>query len=260
MDPYLEDPGLWPDVHHNLISRIQGILSAQLRPNYVVRVEDRTYIADQANQTFNPQMRIPDVEVATRPGWEDSLFVPGSEASQLQVAEPIITTTWFEQEIREASLKIMTRESRDVIAVIEILSPANKAAGSAGRKSFEKKRREIMRSPSHWVEIDLLRGKRTVNLPRKAGPTEYLVHVSNSGQRPLGLLYVIRLPRRLPIIPIPLKPGDPDARLDLQAVVDEAYQNANYDLEIDYSREPIPPLSGKLAEWADRLLRSKGLR
>jgi Protein of unknown function (DUF4058) len=260
MDPYLENPGLWPDVHHNLISGIQGLLSAQLRPNYLVRVEERAYIADEANEPFQVQLRIPDVEVTTRPGWEEALFSPGNESSQLQVAEPVIATTWFEVEVREAFLKIIARESRDVITVIEIVSPPNQVPGAAGRESFEKKRREIMYSPTHWVEIDLLRGKRTVRVPRKAGPNEYLVHVSKSGQRPQGLLYPIRLQRRLPIVPIPLKPADPDARLDLQAVVDAAYENANYDLEVDYRGEPTPPLSGKLAEWADQLLRSKGLR
>src|SRR3984885_2257648 len=260
MDPYLEEPGLWPDVHHNLISRIQGALSAQLRPNYLVRVEDRAYIADADNETFDPQLRIPDVEVAGRPGWEDAPFSLGIEALQLQVAEPVIATTWFDEEVREAFLKIIARESREVITVIEVLSPANKAAGSSGRESFEKKRREIMYSPSHWVEIDLLRGKRMVRVPKKAGPNDYLVHVSKRDQRPQGLLYPIRLQRGLPIIPIPLKPDDPDARLDLQTVLDSAYENANYDLEIDYGREPSPPLSGKLAEGTDRLLRSKGVR
>jgi hypothetical protein len=47
---------------------------------------------------------------------------------------------------------------------------------SPGRKSFEDKRREVMHSPSHWVEIDLLRGIRMVPVPKKkAGPHEYLV-------------------------------------------------------------------------------------
>ena len=62
------------------------------------------------------------------------------------------------------------------------------------------------------------------------------------------------------IIPIPLKPGDPDARLELQAALDAAYDRANYDLGIDYRKEPRPPLDGELADWADRLLKSKGLR
>jgi Protein of unknown function (DUF4058) len=162
MDPYLEDPGLWPDVHLNLILGCQALLAAQLRPKYVVRVEE--------------------------------------------------------------------------------------------------KRREIMYSPSHWVEIDLLRGSRLVRVPKKVGPHEYLIHVSKKGLRPRGLLYPSRLSQRLPVVPIPLKASDPDARLDLQSVLDTAYDRACYDLEIDYRRKPVPPLIGKLAEWADQLLRSKGLR
>lgn len=97
-------------------------------------------------------------------------------------------------------------------------------------------------------------------MPKKAGPNEYLVHISKAGQRPLGLLYPIRLQRRLPVIPIPLKADDPDARLDLQAIVDAAYNNAGYDLEIHYRGAPTPPLAGKLAEWAHQLLKSKALR
>ena len=42
------------------------------------------------------------------------------------------------------------------MTVIEILSPDNKVARSQGLKSFGMKRVQIMRSPSHWVEIDLL--------------------------------------------------------------------------------------------------------
>jgi len=260
MDPYLENPRLWPDVHHNLISGFQGILGAQLRPKYVVTIEERVYIADESDDSFQPQMRIPDVEVASRPGWEETAFSPKGDASQLEVAEPVVATTWFEQEIHEAYLKIIDLGTRDVVTIIEILSPTNKVPGSPGRKSFEQKRREVMNSPTHWVEIDLLRGKRMVRVPKKIGPHSYLVHVSNSGLRPRGLLYGIRLMRRLPVIPIPLKPGDSDARLDLQAVLDGAYDRAGYDLRIDYRGEPDPPLSGELATWADQLLRSKGLR
>jgi hypothetical protein len=207
MDPCLENPGLWPDVHHTLISGSRDLLTVQLRPKYVVRVEERVY-----------------------------------------------------EEVHEAFLKVIDRESREVVTVIEILSPTNKVPGSAGRDSFEEKRREVMRSPSHVVEIDLLRGERMVPIPKKIGPHEYLVHVSKKGLRPRGLLYPIRLPRRLPVIPIPLKAGDPDVRLDLQAVLEASYDRAGYDLEIDYRKEPQPPLDAELATWADQLLRSKGLR
>lgn len=117
-----------------------------------------------------------------------------------------------------------------------------------------------MNSPSHWVELDLLRGSRLVPVPRKLGPHEYLVHISTTDLRPRGKLLPMRLAQRLPIIPIPLKPEDLEARLDLQAVLDSACDRAGYDLELDYRTEPQPPLEGPLAAWADELLRSKGLR
>src|SRR5262245_19139833 len=145
MDPYLEDPDLWPDVHLNLILGSQALLSSQLRPKYVVRAEERAYISAESDETYEPQLQVPDIEVATRPGWEEVPFSPGGEPSQMEVAEPVLATTWFEEEIREAFLKIIDRRSRDVVTVIEILSPGNKLAGSPGRESFEQKRREIDR-------------------------------------------------------------------------------------------------------------------
>jgi hypothetical protein len=260
MDPYLEDPDLWPDVHHTLISGYRDLLATQLQPKYIVRVEERAYITDESDVTIKTQIRVPDVEVTSRSGWEEARFSLGGEASQLEVAEPVVATTWFEEEIHEAFLKIINLKSRDVVTVIEVLSPTNKVPGSAGRKSFEQKRREVMYSPSHWVEIDLLRGSRMVYVPKKVGPHEYLVHISKSDQRPQGTLWPIRLSQRLPVIPIPLKAGDPDARLDLQTVLDATYDRAYYNLEIEYGKEPRPPLNAELAAWADQLLRSKGLR
>jgi hypothetical protein len=260
MDPYLEDPRHWPDVHHNLVSGSQGLLSAQLRPKYMVRVEERVYVTNDADETIKPQLRIPVIEVVRSQGWEETPFSPRVEISQLEVIEPVVAITWFEEEIHEAFLKVIDVKTRDVVTFIEILSPANKVPRSAGRKSFEKKRRAVMRSPSHWVEIDLLRGKRMVRVPKKVGPHSYVVHVSNEDDRPQGLLYPIRLSQRLPVIRIPLKPGDPDAQLDLQAVLDAAYDRVGYDTEIDYRAEPRPALKPELSTWADELLRSKGLR
>jgi hypothetical protein len=43
-------------------------------------------------------------------------------------------------------------------------------------------------------------------------------------------------------------------------VLDTAYDRAGYDLSVDYTREPVPPLTGEWAAWSDRLLRAKGLR
>ena len=61
MNPYLENPELWPDVHHELIGQIRTALSSALRPHYMARVELRVYIADE--DETNRSFRIPDVRI-----------------------------------------------------------------------------------------------------------------------------------------------------------------------------------------------------
>ncbi|MEB3829953.1 DUF4058 family protein, partial [Phormidium sp. CCY1219] len=43
MNPYLEQPDFWPEVHHLLISLLLESLVPQLRPKYRVAIEKRVY-------------------------------------------------------------------------------------------------------------------------------------------------------------------------------------------------------------------------
>lgn len=72
-------------------------------------------------------------------------------------------------------------------------------------------------------------------------------------------LYGFSVRERLRPIRVPLRRNDKDIVLDLQAVVDEAYDKGRYD-DIDYTLPPIPPLAPEDAAWADELLRSAGKR
>ena len=67
MDPYLEEPGLWPDVHHRLITVTSDTLAAALRPKYYVRIEERVYLSDESDP--GRRVIIPDVRIADRPEW-----------------------------------------------------------------------------------------------------------------------------------------------------------------------------------------------
>lgn len=42
MDPYLEAPGLWPNVHNSLIVALRDGLAPQLRPRYHGALEERS--------------------------------------------------------------------------------------------------------------------------------------------------------------------------------------------------------------------------
>jgi hypothetical protein len=74
------------------------------------------------------------------------------------------------------------------------------------------------------------------------------------------LVLPIRLAAPLPVVGIPLREPDPDAPLDLQAVLTEAYARGSFDGFVRYRQPPVPPLPPELDAWADILLREKGLR
>jgi hypothetical protein len=72
-------------------------------------------------------------------------------------------------------------------------------------------------------------------------------------------LWTLTLQDILPIIPVPLREPDSNAVLDLQAAMNAIYDEAGYDLSIDYTQSPPPPaLSDADREWMQQLLNRIG--
>jgi hypothetical protein len=258
MDPYLEEPGLWPDVHHGLISEIQAQLNQDVGPNYFVRVEERVYVSEDDDP--GREAIIPDVRIVARKKKEVMPGSPPDKPSRGEVTEPVEVITLLEEEIHEARLEIVDRKDRKLVTVLEVLSPTNKIAGSRGRASYLEKRQEVMNSSVHWVEIDLLRTGAPI-IPRAMVPLgDYFVHVSRADRRPKGHLWPILMTEHLPVIKVPLKAKGEDVILDLQRVLDTAYDRGAYNRDIDYRKGPAVRLPKKYAAWARKLVRSKGLR
>lgn len=107
-------------------------------------------------------------------------------------------------------------------------------------------------------------GTRPMPVPLKCLPafhrTLYEIWVRRACKSIGYEFYRASLRERLPIIAIPLRETDADVPLDLQALVDESYENGDYDGDIDCQIDPDPPLTGDDARWADALLRKAGLR
>jgi len=257
MDPYLEDPGLWPDVHHGLISQMQAELNQRVGDNYYVRVEERVYVTDL--EDAERSLMIPDLRIGQTPK-VGHMTSPPQTTITIDVAEPELITTLLDDEIHEAHLEVVDRVDRSVVTIIEVLSPSNKVPGSKGRASYQQKRREVMDSPCTWIEIDLLRAGDPIIPRQKLGGCDYYVHISQVEQRPKGAVWRIRLPQRLPGILIPLKSEDSAVPLDLQQVLDTAYNRGAYNKTIDYQSPPATPLPPELEGWAEQLLKAKGLR
>ena len=121
-----------------------------------------------------------------------------------------------------------------------------------------------MAGDTSLVEIDLLRaGHRVTLVPLERIPfshrTSYHASVRRGWRGDEAEFYRLPLQRRLPTLRIPLRQSDPDAKLDLQALIDQAYRMGRYD-DIDYQKEPEPPLGGKDGVWMDEMLKGKGRR
>ena len=152
-------------------------------------------------------------------------------------------------------LEIRDRDNNELVTVVELLSPSNKYAGP-DREQYLGKARQLQRSWVHFVEIDLLRGG--PRMPWLDMPAcDYCIVVSRFERRPKAGFWPIHLRDRLPEIPIPLRRGDADARLDLRQVLHRIYDAAGYAYYI-YSGPPEPPLSPEDADWANQLLPAWG--
>jgi hypothetical protein len=253
MNPYLENSELWTEVHHWLITGIAESLVSQLRPRYRVAVEKRIY------QTIDDEsllIGIPDVMVAKA----ISAAVPSNNvAIAAPPTQPLTVDLPMPEEVRESYLEVREVGTGEVITTIEVLSPKNKRPGN-GRITYVSKRQRILASLTHLVEIDLLRTG--VPLPILNAPvqTDYRILVSRSDRRPHAALYAFNLRDPIPPFPLPLKPHDSEPTVDLQAVLQNLYDRAGFDLAIDYSQPPVPSLTDKDATWADTLLRQQSLR
>jgi hypothetical protein len=72
-------------------------------------------------------------------------------------------------------------------------------------------------------------------------------------------VWSLRLQDSLPIIPVPLRSPDADVLLELPQVMADIYDEAAYDLSIDYSQPPPPPaLSEEDARWMRTLINELG--
>ncbi len=252
MDPWLEHPALWPDVHRNLISVFQELLTPQVAPDFYVRGEERVYITGLSTPIE------PDVFVVVqqrRTALAEAGGLPGRPAQPSAPVEFPLTS--LEGEVHERYLEIREQRTHRVVTVIELLSPANKVRGAPRFEQFARKRAEVLNSDAHWIEIDLLRSGTRWDLA--PGPSDYCVILSRVERRreepPTGEAWLINMRDRLPTIAVPLRPPYPDVVLDLQQALDLVYDRAGYRYSVDYTQLTEPHLSASDEAWTRSVLR-----
>ncbi len=161
--------------------------------------------------------------------------------------------------VKQGYLEVREVATSEVITAIEILSPINKRS-IAARKQYESKRNKVLGSSTHLVEIDLLRQGQPMPVYHSNIQTHYRILVSQKNRRPQADLYTFNLPDPIPLFPLTLKSGDQEPLIDLQLLLNNVYDQASYDLAIDYTQEPVPPLSEADRIWMNKLLIEQQLR
>jgi hypothetical protein len=252
MNPYMENPELWSEVHSRLIVAIADELTDQLSEKYRVAIEKRTYFSGEDDSLL---VGIPDVSVV---GKVPEPSQSSATATLTPPVEPIAVTVPVAEEVQERYLEIREVATGAVITAIEILSPKNKRAGE-GRQAYERKRNQVLASMTHLVEIDLLRGGQPLPIIETV-QSDYRILVSRSNRRPSAQLYAFNVRQEIPRFSVPLAKGDEEPGLDLQAVLQQVYKRGRYYLAVDYTQPPQPPLSEVDTPWADELLQEAGLR
>jgi Protein of unknown function (DUF4058) len=193
MNPYLEQDAFWQDFHLEFLPAIRGRLVAQVRPKYIVMLDEHLYVQELPPEPRRLVGRA-DVSLAMPPQpMSDEAVGTRTLEAPAQVHIPA-------QEVRRVPfMEVRDRLGRELITVLELLSPANKRGG-ADREQYVAKREQLLQSAAHFVEIDLLRGGRP--MPVESRPKcDYSVLVSRAEARPWAGFWPIRLRQRLPIIP-----------------------------------------------------------
>ncbi len=243
MDPYLEQRDLWPNIHSSLIVALRDDLAPRLRPRYYIAVEERTTRVGPEDITFTLR---PDVAVIglNRLNEATAVYQTGG-ALTVQVPLP--------DELRETFLEIRRVADSRVVTVVELLSPTNKRPGE-GRRIYEEKRLMLFGTRTHLVEIDLLRAWLPMPMDGCPPDADYRILISRANRRPRADLLVFGVRDVIPSFTLPLLPGDDEPVVELNRLLHEVYDRAGFDLRINYSQAPEPPLRADDAAWAAGLI------
>lgn len=234
MDPYTEARHLWKGIHTQLIGELSThLLPPLLAPAYFVDVEPSL-------QVRSSQSLFPDLQVLTthrRPTQKPSGFsMPVAEATM-----QLTTLPEDEEDDEESAIYIREAASEQLVTVIEVLSYSNKTRGIDKYARYMAKRRDLLNSGIHLVEIDLLRwGQRVVeHLPNQA----YHILITRADEQPQGRVWSFGLNDLIPTAPLPLLERDEYVPLPLQAAYTTIYQARNFRARLNYMADPEPPLT-----------------
>ena len=240
MDPYLEDPRLWPDFHQRFITYWCDALIEKLPPSYEARMEDRIAVIPEGSgaRGLRPDVAI---SIVSEPA------VAYGPATVEEERGPIEIPLAEFDEIRQSRILILHGPGRKLVAVLELLSPSNKS----GSDGYAAKRQAVLASAAHLIELDLLAAGERMALQKPLPSGHYFAFVARKG-RGVCEVYAWTVRQRMPAMRIPLLAPDPDLDFPLQPVFQSAYEKGRYERSLDYTKPPAVSLPAGDLDWCRR--------
>ena len=191
MDPYLEDPAFWPDFHLTFIGCWREAIADVLPEPYEARLDETVHLVSMSRKDVI-KLIYPDVAVSRG---RKSPRRTSRRAGETAVMEPTVIPHQPLEEVRQGRIGILHCPERSLVAVLEMLSPANKAGD--GFADYCSKRQAILRNKTHQVELDLLLGGRRLPLSRPLPAGDYYALISRADRQPDCEVYslMLRVPK-----------------------------------------------------------------
>jgi hypothetical protein len=262
MDPFIEVNPRWEGLHAWFVRKLaeQALPKAQELGCWI-DVERTVYQQEPSGEAV--LIGEPDETIAAE--MSSSTWGESTTGAAVALAEPravhevVLDPTTIERIKQDYLVVRELGEFTRVLAVVELLSPANK--GGTYMPRYREKRLKWLTSRAHFMEIDLLRDGE--NPSRRLFPelpaTPYFIFVAR--KTPLGRNeegYPLRLQDPLPTMGLPLGGGRPDLPLDLASAFQAAYDLSIRPRSIRYQQEQVlgPPLDESDDGWVHQIVRT----
>ena len=233
MNPYLEHPDLWPDFHFSLVAGLATALGPRLPHNYRIDLPRRVEVEEHSAGGSSVAETVSVVAA------------PPDEAVAVRVRMP--------REVGVSWLRVETAPERELVTIVEVLSPTNKRPGE-GRRRYIRKREAIVAGLVNLVEIDLLRRWEPMPLETPPPVSDYRILVCRSLESPGAWLYPFMVQQRIPKFTLPLRSDDEAAapEVDLGPIINALHHTARYGQVARYDAPPPEPaFAPEVQEWVE---------
>jgi Protein of unknown function (DUF4058) len=220
MNPYLEEPAIWPLFHQQLITALYQILLPGLVDRYRSRLVPRQYVCEMPlfTSVVREEHREETIEIRHRSD--------GRLITLIDVVSPANKAT-------ESGRQAYLQRRRSALAEHANLAEI-----------------DLVLQGKMMVDYPV----------EDLAERDYGVVVTRANQPNRPDHYPCPLQKRLPKFRLPMAGDDKEVIVDLHTTFLRSFEQGSFAEQLDYSRDPTTKLAPEKLEWLDAFLRQQKLR